>query len=151
MARKPLRGRLSAADHQVLRRMARRVGGMDELIRQAKRAPRRHPKRGRPRGSTKYDDGAMLYGIECLCRVAKRERKMSRTAALEWLVDTVRLPFLGTRFGQSDRSTVERLRAKLKKGGFDKLPINIDRLTLAHDGSCAVSTRMPPGYVSDTF
>jgi hypothetical protein len=71
--------------------MARRVGGLAELLRQIKEiAPRR--KRGRPRGSVGYDfDNDMLLGIETIYRVANRDRGMKRQEVIGWLFDDMRV------------------------------------------------------------
>jgi hypothetical protein len=64
-----------------------------------------------PKGSQKADP---LPGLELFVRIARRERRMSRTAALRWLANAV----MQARIANSADALVARWRRKLHGGGF---------------------------------
>jgi hypothetical protein len=73
------------------------------------------PRKG---GRSKHDDAPMLASLELFLRTTKRERGLSRNAALHLLVDAVWL--LGWLPGYTADAGVARLHKKLKDGGYDK-------------------------------
>jgi hypothetical protein len=127
--------KLTAAERRAIEVIARRLGGIDGLIKQIK--PRRDP--GRPAGSVYYDlDDEMLRGLEVICRVAARDRRMARQAVIRWLFNDIDKMGAAKVFGLSRAGFVKRLSNKLKASGLEKAEIDISGLRLSRDGSCSV-------------
>jgi hypothetical protein len=89
------------------------------------------PERGKP-GRRAHDD--QLTSIELFVRVAMRDRNMSRHRALHWLYDNIfkglgrldhndRSSAIIARFGRDADAAVARVSKKLRKGGFEKRPM----------------------------
>jgi hypothetical protein len=118
---------MNERDRRLLRRLMRDPD-FDRIVAELRKQP--GPRRGgRKKGAVSHEyDKYLLPGLEHFCRVAKREKGLSRTAAIRWFVDSIDGPGMladgrSRLLGKSERAAVARLFEKMTAGDFRPLII----------------------------